>query len=408
MNIQEAKREIEQSLRLYTQKDEDGCYSYPRVHQRPILLMGPPGIGKTAIVEQIARENQVALVSYTMTHHTRQSAIGLPKIVTATYQGRDYAMTEYTMSEIIASVYQAMEHSGCETGILFLDEINCVSDTLAPVMLQFLQNKTFGSHALPEGWIIVAAGNPPGYNKSVREFDIVTLDRVRTLSLMPDLNAFLEYGSSTGIHGAVSSYLSLYRNRFYHVDIQGKEPHYVTSRGWEDLSLLLQGYEKLHLPVTQDLIREFLHLEETARDFFSYYQMYIHYGEDYRIPELLQGTLTSEEVSHLSNLAAKGDLTERYALVGLLLAGLESSFRHYHKEDLDTLELHRILSKVISGNERLVSILEQSRKTLKTKEEHKLLSSEELHRQHRVLNLLDSWELDCRQKRLSDSSARNA
>ena len=74
-----------------------------------------------------------------------------------------------------------MDRTGKREGILFLDEINCVSETLAPTMLQFLQNKTFGNHALPEGWLIVAAGNPPEYNKSVRDFDIVTLDRIRNI-----------------------------------------------------------------------------------------------------------------------------------------------------------------------------------------------------------------------------------
>ncbi len=54
-------------------------------------------------------------------------------------------MTEYTMSEIIASVYDKMEQTGNSEGILFLDEINCVSETLAPAMLQFLQGKTFGN-----------------------------------------------------------------------------------------------------------------------------------------------------------------------------------------------------------------------------------------------------------------------
>ena len=53
------------------------------------------------------------------------------------------SVTEYTMSEIIASVYETMERTGCREGILFRDEINCVSETLAPTMLQFLQNKTF-------------------------------------------------------------------------------------------------------------------------------------------------------------------------------------------------------------------------------------------------------------------------
>ena len=195
MNIKEAKNEIKHTLLAYLRKNEKGGYTYPLVRQRPILLMGPPGIGKTAIMEQIAEECQVGLVAYTITHHTRQSAVGLPKIVTRKYGGKEMDITEYTMSEIIASVYECMERTGKKEGILFVDEINCVSETLAPAMLQFLQNKTFGTHKVPKGWIIVAAGNPPEYNKSVREFDIVTLDRVRKLEIQAQTDVWLEYRS---------------------------------------------------------------------------------------------------------------------------------------------------------------------------------------------------------------------
>ena len=124
--------------------------------------------------------------AYTITHHTRQSAVGLPFIKEREYDGKSYSVTEYTMSEIIASVYEKMEATGLKEGILFIDEINCVSETLAPTMLQFLQCKTFGNQAVPKGWVIVAAGNPPEYNKSVRDFDMVTLDRVRYISIEAD------------------------------------------------------------------------------------------------------------------------------------------------------------------------------------------------------------------------------
>ena len=55
-----------------------------------------------------------------------------------------------------------MEQTGLKQGILFLDEINCVSETLAPTMLQFLQYKTFGNQAVPEGWVIVTGRQPAG------------------------------------------------------------------------------------------------------------------------------------------------------------------------------------------------------------------------------------------------------
>ena len=116
MNIKEAKTEIINTIRAYNRKDDQGCYTFPLVRQRPILLMGPPGIGKTAIMEQAARECGVGLVAYTITHHTRQSAIGLPHIETKVYQGKEVSVTEYTLSEIIASVYQCMEETGKKRG----------------------------------------------------------------------------------------------------------------------------------------------------------------------------------------------------------------------------------------------------------------------------------------------------
>lgn len=141
MNIKDAKNEIIHTLAAYLKKDGNGVYTYPLVRQRPILLIGPPGIGKTAVMKQVAAECKVGLVAYTITHHTRQSAVGLPKIVTRNYGGMEIDITEYTMSEIIASVYEYMEQTGKKEGILFIDEINCVSETLAPAMLQFLRTR---------------------------------------------------------------------------------------------------------------------------------------------------------------------------------------------------------------------------------------------------------------------------
>ena len=105
MNIKQAKQEIANTLKAYLARDSLGNYLIPAVRQRPVLLMGPPGIGKTQIMEQIAAESGVGLVAYTITHHTRQSAVGLPVIEKRIYGGEEFSVTEYTMSEILASVY---------------------------------------------------------------------------------------------------------------------------------------------------------------------------------------------------------------------------------------------------------------------------------------------------------------
>ena len=56
MNIKEAKEQIKNAMTAYFTKDEFGNYAVPVEKQRPVFLMGPPGIGKTAIMEQIAQE----------------------------------------------------------------------------------------------------------------------------------------------------------------------------------------------------------------------------------------------------------------------------------------------------------------------------------------------------------------
>lgn len=279
MNIREAKEEIRKTILAYTARTEAGTYRIPVVRQRPILLMGPPGIGKTAIMEQAARECGIGLVAYTMTHHTRQSAMGLPRIEKKVFGGREYAVTEYTMSEILASVYEQMEQTGGKEGILFLDEINCVSETLMPALLQFLQYKTFGSHKLPEGWIVAAAGNPVRYNQSVRELDTATLDRVKWIEVEPDLEVWQSYGINQGIHPAILSFLNWKPESFYAVHTDQRGRSFVTARGWEDLSRMLLTLEELKLPVTEELPGQYLQQEEIAGEFWLYYRLYQSFRE---------------------------------------------------------------------------------------------------------------------------------
>lgn len=318
MNILQAKNEIKNTVQAYLSKDSFGEYEIESKNQRPLLLIGPPGIGKTQIMEQIAKECQIGLVSYTITHHTRQSAVGLPFIQKKEFQGKTYSITEYTMSEIIASVYSKMEDTGLKEGILFIDEINCVSETLAPTMLQFLQNKTFGNQKVPAGWIIVAAGNPSEYNKSVRDFDVVTMDRIRYIHVETDYYVWKEYAISKHIHPMILSYLELKPNHFYTVSTSVDGMEFVTARGWEDLSYLLYTYEKMHLEISQDTIYEYLHHEDIAEDVFAYYLVYKKYQDDYGIDDILNGKVSSAIYARLFN----ANFDERVSVVNLVMDGL--------------------------------------------------------------------------------------
>ena len=342
MNIKEAKTQIENAVVAYFSKDRFGNYVIPVERQRPIFMIGPPGIGKTAIMEQIAQDLNVGLVSYSMTHHTRQSALGLPFITSEEYDGEEFQISEYTMSEIIASVYKLRKETGHKEGILFLDEINCVSETLAPAMLQFLQYKVFGTHQIPRGWIVVTAGNPPEYNKSVREYDIATWDRLKRIDVEPDYEVWKEYAYKKGIHGSILTFLEIKKNYFYVVETTVDRKSFVTARGWEDLSEMIKLYEEHNIKVDLLLIQQYLQNETVAKEFAVYYDLYNKYRSDYQVEDILAGC-ASETIYQRAKGAA---FDERLSLLGLLLDTVNGEMRNAVEAENAILENLRILKQV--------------------------------------------------------------
>lgn len=397
MNIKRAKQEIKDAIEAYLARDAYGEYQIPSFRQRPVLLIGAPGIGKTQIMEQIAKECGVGLVAYTITHHTRQSAIGLPFISQKEFGGRTCAVTEYTMSEIVASVYEKIEKTGLKEGILFIDEINCVSETLAPAMLQFLQCKTFGNHAVPEGWIIVAAGNPPEYNKSVREFDVVTMDRVKRIEVEPDYEVWKEYAYQEEIHPAVISYLNTKPRYFYRMESTVDGKFFATPRGWEDLSRLISVYEKLGKQVDREVTIQYIQYPKAAKDFANYLELYYKYQTDYQIDAVLGGKI--DEI--LLKKTAHASFDEKLSVIGLLTARCVEHFRQVCRQE-ETLE--KVFACLKEGKERLFSgaasdmavcLKEESDKLAyecERKREAELLTRTERETYRRAGALLETYE----------------
>lgn len=340
MNITSAKDQIKNAVRAYLAVDDVGLPIISTAHQRPVFLVGAPGIGKTAIMEQIARELEIGIVSYSMTHHTRQSALGLPRIEHREFEGVEYEASEYTMSEIVAAIYDYMKRTDLRRGVLFLDEINCVSETLYPSMLQFLQFKTFGKHRIPEGWVVVCAGNPPEYNRSVHEFDIVTLDRLRQIDVEPDYGAWKAYAAESGLHPAVTTFLETKRDCFYKVESKpGGGKAFVTARGWEDLARIISLHEELGEPVNRDLAAQFLRDDEVADKFAVYYELFNKYRSDYQVDAILSG----EVGISIKNRAQDAAFDERVALMSLILDALARECAQVLDEEGVLKELRDVL-----------------------------------------------------------------
>ena len=272
-------------------------------------------------------------------------------------------------------------------------------------MLQFLQNKTFGTHPVPPGWIIVAAGNPIEYNKSAREFDIVTLDRVKRIDIEPDLEVWKEYARAKGLHPSILSYLSLKKEYFYHIENTADRVCFVTARGWEDLSSILYGYEDMGYVPDENLVYQYLQDEEIARDFAAYYQLYAKYRQDYRIAELLSDSLDESTFHELCTLASKAPSDERLAVAGLILDGWNNCFLKFREEDLFTSALQDVLrqarTSLLTGK-TLADFTADYRAAFKVKQENHLLSDSEADRSERIARVLEQNLSYIQQNRISD------
>lgn len=391
MNIQEAKDQIKNTIVAYFSKDEEGEYIFPIEKQRPIFMMGPPGIGKTAIMEQIASEMGVGLLSYPMTHHTRQSVLGMSFVDKKEYDGKTYNVTEYTMSEIMASIFDFIKETNVKEGILFLDEINCVEESLQAVMLQFLQSKVLGKYRIPDGWVVVTAGNPPEYNEAGRDFDIVTWDRLKRIDITPDFNPWQKYAYARSVNQAIISYIELHVLDFYRVETltTGKFT-FVSARAWDDLSQMLLLNELNDIPSDNNLISQYLQNPRVGSNFSEYYAHYNEYKKKYPVEQILNGQCSTSAFTN----AKKSEGEEREAICSILYSELDkrtSAVVHKLLSLKKLKDIHKIFIEVgksaASVKDALTSVLVSERQRFMQLKQSKSIGREELSAMRSALNI---------------------
>lgn len=335
-SVNEAKNAVKIGIRGYLAKDSRGHYFMEEVNRLPFYLEGKPGIGKTQMVEQIAKELGIGFVSFSITHHSRNTVLGLPVIS----QVNDTKYTEYTMSEIIAKVLEKYE-AGEKEGILLLDEFNCMSDTIMPVMLSFLQTKNIGMHSLPEGWIIVLCGNPATYNRSARNFDFAVLDRIRRLKVEYRSEDFLAYAQERGFEKEILDFLQLNPNSVYVCSMEKSEENLVTARAWENLDVAMKMLRFQGEAPDQKLIYQFLKSERVSREFAKFYEMQKSAnfnGED--CLQILQGMNLMRYSKQLREMKLYSRLDILETLVKLIVGRLQT-------KEVDKSECRDYIDRVI-------------------------------------------------------------
>lgn len=262
--------------------------------------------------------------------------------------------------------------------------------------------------------MIVAAGNPAEYNKSVREFDIVTLDRVRRIDVEADCGVWMEYAYQQSVHGAILSYLAIHGDHFYLVECNADEKHFVTARGWEDLSEILKSYEALGVEVTEKLVIQYLQKREIAREFAAYYRLYVKYGTDYGIGSVLDGKIEPQpphsEYQDKVCMARNGSFEERFTVVGLLLDALSQDFvlfeEMYRREKLlaDSLAGLETALKAQKTMQVAGDYLRERRRKLSVKVSMELISPNAAKLEELVLCQMERWNDALRGEHISDKT----
>ena len=94
------------------------------------------------------------------------------------------------------------------------------------------------------------------------------------MNIEADLGVWKEYAREKRLNSAILSYLELRPKNFYRVEADVDGLQFVTARGWEDLSNLMDVYEELGIPVDEEIIHEFLRHEDVAEDVSAYFDLY--------------------------------------------------------------------------------------------------------------------------------------
>lgn len=173
--------------------------------------------------------------------------------------------------------------------------------------------------------------------------------------------------------------------------IDGKQ--FATPRGWEDLSRMMEVYERLGKSITADLVGQYIQHERISREFAEYYELYQKYQQDYQITEILQGKNSEAMVKKVSHAS----FDERVSVVNLLFSGTRQAVRKVMLQE-EVLEkvfevLKALKENLASGDlaQRLEDYIFDLKNTREKKQKEGLLERREDLCIRRAVTLLEDY-----------------
>ncbi len=230
----------------------------------------------------------------------------------------------------------------------------------------------------------------------MRDFDTVTWDRLKRIDVEPDYEVWKEYAYKKGVHASVTTYLAARKKDFYKVENAAEGKHFVTARGWDDLSEMIKLYEENGLHVDELLIGQYLQDSRTARDFAVYYDLYNKYRSDYEVERIVEGTVSESIVLR----AQRAPMDERLSLLGLLFdcvtAKLKAVCESENVLELVTAQLREVKAQ-LDAEQSVAELLErqiaQQTEKLQSGQRASSLSPQSQREMKRMLLMLENFRL---------------
>jgi hypothetical protein len=205
-------------------------FSSTRLRHRATMLWGTRGVGKSSIVRQVAQQCGVPLVDLRLT------TIEPVDIRGAIFADDRLGKTVWFPPEFLPTAEQP-------AGILFLDELTAADQRLQISAYSLILDRRVGNYVLPDGWMVVAAGNASFHGAVSHDMGTALADRMFHFHVIATIEAFLEHALAQGYAPEVMAFLKVRPDKLDDTQAQLAADHLVgaSPRGWEDVSRVLQA-----------------------------------------------------------------------------------------------------------------------------------------------------------------------
>jgi hypothetical protein len=199
--------------------------------QRPLFLWGPPGIGKSELVEGITKELDGLMIDLRLGQMEPTDIRGIP------YYNKDKGVMDWAPpvelpDEATASQYPIV--------VLFLDELNSAPPSVQSAAYQLILNRRIGKYHLPKNVVMVAAGNRESDKGVTYRMPTPLANRFLHQEMKVDFASYQEWAVKNKIHKDVVGYLSFAKQDLYDFDAKSASRAFATPRTWTFVSQLLE------------------------------------------------------------------------------------------------------------------------------------------------------------------------